>query len=209
MTLVVAGLALASCGETPGKFVGNKSCPSTAAEGATGTAPVPYDPNPPATSGDPVGQAIDEMPHTHVAPPTTIEYNHTPPTSGCHYSLSGSSPAPIAAGVYNAPIAPEYWVHNLEHGYVAILYNCPKACDADFQKVQAWFKSQGPDAAAQSCSPKIPYAKIIVLPYATMAPQFAAVSWDYYDAMPKLDLAEIQKFYDNHTGHSPEGACTG
>jgi hypothetical protein len=35
---------------------------------------------------------------------------------------------------------------------------------------------------------------------------FAAVSWDWYDAIPNFSIAEVQKFYANHTGNAPEAS---
>jgi hypothetical protein len=181
------------------KFVGNSTCPTASAS--------PYDPSPPGHNGDKaVGQAIDEMPHLHVDPPTKIQYDHDPPTSGCHYNLAAPNPAPIQPGVYGQEIAAEYWVHNLEHGYVAVLYNCPQGCPDDVQKLIAWRKGLGPDPAGNG---QIPYAKVIVLPWHTMSVKFAAVSWDWYQGFDSLDISKIQAFYDNHVGHSPEGAMTG
>ena len=206
--LVPAGLLLASCGDggakTPSvKFVGNDTCPTASAS--------PYDPSPPRFNGDKaVGQAIDEMPHVHIAPPAKVQYDHNPPTSGCHYSLGGDNPAPIQPGAYDQVVDPEYWVHNLEHGYVAVLYNCPTGCSNEFQQLVAWRKGLPPDPAANAQQKgAIPYAKVIVLPYPSMPVKFAAVSWDYYQGWNTFDLKAIQAFYDNHVGHSPEGAMTG
>jgi uncharacterized protein DUF3105 len=198
---------LVACGDTSGgnnnnaaglKFVGNSTCPTASAS--------PYSPMPPDTNGSPVGQAIDEMPHIHVAPPAQVQYNHDPPTSGCHYSIA--SQAPIQPGAYTAEIPAEYWVHNLEHGYIAVLYNCPSppGCDSDFQKLVAWRKTLPPDPAGNG---QIPYAKVIILPWHTMKVKFAAVSWDYYQGWDTLDIGQVQAFYANHVGHSPEGAMTG
>jgi hypothetical protein len=205
--LAVAPL-LASCGgssiEYPHlNFVGNDSCPTT----ANGQSATPYSPSPPEVNGDKiVGQAIDEMPHTHVNPPAKVQYNHNPPTSGCHYNLGGNNPAPIQPGVYNQEIDAEYWVHNLEHGYVAVLYNCPTGCQDVIDQLITWRKGLPPDPAGQG---NIKYAKVIVLPWHTMSKKFAAVSWDYYQGWDSFDLAAIQAFYDNHVGHSPEGAMAG
>jgi hypothetical protein len=199
----LAGLAtvVVACGDnttptptsTGTKFVGNDTCPTASAS--------PYSPMPPDTNGKAVGQAIDEMPHIHVAPPARVQYNHDPPTSGCHYSIAGA--APLNPGVYGQEIQPEYWVHNLEHGYVVILYNCPQGCPDDVQKLIAWHKTLPPDPAGQGV---IKYAKVVVLPWHTMPKKFAAVSWDYYQGFDSLDISQIQAFYDDHVGHSPEGA---
>jgi len=201
------GAFLASCGgDSNGsgptyptvKFVGNESCPTASAS--------PYSPSPPKVNGNSiVGQAMDEMPHIHVAPPAKVQYNHDPPTSGCHYSLGQPDPAPIQAGAYNQEIPAEYWVHNLEHGYVAVLYNCPTGCATEFQTLVSWRKGLPNDPAGNG---QIPYAKVIVIPWHTMAKHFAVVSWDYYLGLDTLDMKQIQAFYDNHIGNSPEGALT-
>lgn len=198
---VLAGV-LVACGDSTAtypniQFVGDPSCPTTSAS--------PY--GLPSVNGDHiVGTAINEMPHLHIAPPATVSYNHNPPTSGCHYSIA--SQAPVPPGVYpsNQVIPAEYWVHNLEHGYIVVLYNCPTGCDSDLQKLVDWRKSLPPDPAGQG---RIPYAKVVVLPWPTMDRKFAAVSWDYYQGWDSLDINAIQAFYDNHVGQAPEGAMTG
>ena len=170
-------------------FVGNSTCPTAGAS--------PYSPSPPnVNSLPPVGQAIDEMPHTHVAPPTQVTYNHNPPTSGCHYNL-GLGTAPISAGAYNQEIPPEYWVHNLEHGYIVVLYNCPSGCDTQFQQLRAWYRTLPPDTGFQ-------YAKVVILPYKEMTVPFACVSWDWYYPVPNFAISEVQKFWLNHRNQAPE-----
>lgn len=210
--LAAVTAALASCGSPSGgngitypsvKFVGNSTCPTDNAQ--------PYNPSPPPVNGNKiVGQAIDEMPHIHVNPPAKVQYNHNPPTSGCHYSLGGNNPAPIQPGVYDQVIDAEYWVHNLEHGYVAVLYNCPTGCSDVVQQLITWRKGLPPDPAAAAQQPgTVNYAKVIVLPWPTMPVKFAAVSWDYYEGWDTFDLKGIQDFYANHVGHAPEGVMTG
>lgn len=200
-----------SCGETSFdsgakvKFVGNATCP-TGGKDQSGNPIGPYSPKPPFVNSLPaVGQAIDEMPHTHIQPPATVQYNHNPPTSGCHYFIpaQGSIPAqaPIPHGVYNSAIPSEYWVHNLEHGYVAVLYNCPSGCTGDFATLRQWAQGLPNDPGGA-----VSYAKIIVLPYSGMDHKFAMVSWDWYDWMDTLDMNHVQRFYDNHINQSPESA---
>src|SRR6266704_474922 len=71
----------------PVGFVGNSTCSTDGQQ--------TYSPSPPNTNGRPaVGQAVDEMPHVHVTPPTHVTYNHNPPTSGCHYNI-GYGTAPV------------------------------------------------------------------------------------------------------------------
>ena len=149
----------------------------------------------------PVGQAIDEMARTHVPLGTKITYEHNPPTSGCHYPPPD---APVTAGAYDKAIPPEYWVHNLEHGYVVVLYNCPSGCHDDFDKLQSWYGGLPADPGGV-----VKYAKVLILPYSDMKPKFAMVSWGWYDSMDGLDIDEVQRFYDDHNNHSLEGPGAG
>ena len=58
-------------------------------------------------------------------------YNSDPPTSGPHYAQ------PAQAGFYDEALPDEQLVHNLEHGYIVIWYNCTSleetACE-DFKE---------------------------------------------------------------------------
>ena len=200
--IMLAGIALLSaCGDssTSGitvNFVGNSTCDTNGQS--------PYSPSPPNTNTAPVGQAIDEMPHTHVAEGTKITYMHNPPTSGCHYSLPQT--APIAPGVYPPTALPkltaEYWMHNLEHGYVVVSYNCPSGCDADLQTLNVWYHSLPADPGGG-----VPYAKFIAVPYPAQKDKFDVESWDWFDSLGStLNLNEVKRFYDNHINQAPEGA---
>ncbi|HSP65614.1 MAG TPA: DUF3105 domain-containing protein [Candidatus Deferrimicrobium sp.] len=204
LTLLVALALLTACDSnnnagTTVNFVGNSTCDTSGQS--------PYSPSPPNTNTTPVGQSIDEMPHYHVAQGTQITYMHNPPTSGCHYSL-GSGTSPLKPGIYLATSAtkltPQYWVHNLEHGYVVVTYNCPNGCDADLQTLQSWFVALPPDAGAA-----VPYAKFIAVPDTAQKEKFDVLSWDWFDPRGStLNLNEIKKFYACHTNQAPEGAKT-
>jgi hypothetical protein len=197
--LISLGL-LAACGDSSQgitvNFVGNSTCDTNGQS--------PYSPSPPNTNATPVGQPIDEMPHVHVAEGTLITYNHNPPTSGCHYSL-GVGKAPIAPGVYppsNAKLTPEYWVHNLEHGYIVVSYNCPTGCDSDLQALNAWYRTLPPDPGGG-----VSYAKFIAVPDTAQKETWDIESWDWFDPIGStLNLNEVKKFYNNHVNQAPEGA---
>lgn len=206
--LLTAIALLSACGDstpTPGgtttvQFVGNSTCDKSGQS--------PYNPTPPNTNTAPVGQPIDEMPHTHVAEGTQVTYMHNPPTSGCHYSL-GNGVAPIAPGIWPPSALPKltagYWIHNLEHGYIVVSYNCPTGCDADLQTLNMWFRSLPPDPGGG-----VPYAKFIAVPYPAQKEKWDVESWDWFDPIGStLNIAEIKKFYDNHINQAPEGAGTG
>lgn len=177
------------------QFAGNSTCPTSGASPYFTTSNGTVKPSP-VNSLPAVGQAVDEMPHTHVNQGTPVTYNHNPPTSGCHYNL-GYGDAPVQAGAYDQPVDPPYWVHNLEHGYIIVLYNCPSGCSNEFNQLHSWYKSLSP-------SPGVPYARALVMPYTNMNVPFAAIAWDWYDPMPTFSLDEVKKFYANHENNAAE-----
>ena len=61
---------------------------------------------------------------THIPFGTVWDYQHNPPASGPHW------PSPAAWGVHSEVLPREWWVHNLEHGGIVLLYNCPYPADA-------------------------------------------------------------------------------
>jgi Protein of unknown function (DUF3105) len=205
LILVVSLGLLAACDSSNANgvtvnFVGNSTCDTTNQS--------PYSPSPPNTNTAPVGQPIDEMPHVHVVQGTAVTYNHNPPTSGCHYAL-GFGTAPIAPGIYPpnqaSKLTAGYWVHNLEHGYIVVSYNCPTGCDSDLQSLNTWFHTLPPDPGGG-----VAYAKFIAVPYPAQKEKWDVESWDWFDPMGStLSLAEVQKFYANHVNQAPEGATSG
>jgi hypothetical protein len=172
------------------RFVGTANCSTDGAQLYGITAPS-------ANAAPALGVAVDEMPHTHVAPPARVSYNHDPPTSGCHYSL-GAGTAPISPGVYDKHVDPEHWVHNLEHGYIVVFYNCPSGCAADLSALTQWYDGHPPDPVLPS------ERKIIVIPWTTMLTPFAVESWDWFMPLATADTLKIEAFYQNHVDQSPE-----
>ena len=123
-------------GGPPIHFVGTANCSTDGAQAYGSTAPS-------LNAAPAIGHVVDEMPRTHISQPSKVTYNHDPPTSGCHYSL-GIGKAPISPGVYDKHVDPEYWVHNLEHGYIVVLYNCPSGCPADIAALTRWLTGTHP-----------------------------------------------------------------
>jgi len=76
----------------------------------------------------------DDMGQGHVALGTRVKYTFCPPASGPHYNQAGVA-GPITARLYgpNELTVPQNWIHNLEHGGMAVLYRCTggATCDDD------------------------------------------------------------------------------
>ena len=110
---------------------------------------------------------------------TTVDYGFCPPTSGNHYQSSNRGPIPAAVYPASAEQPPGGWVHNLEHGWVVLLYRCPggaigaEGCptQAEMTQIQEWFDT-APAPTVSNC-PK----KVLVARFDSMSTRFALVAW--------------------------------
>jgi hypothetical protein len=110
--------------------------------------------------------------HTHVAAGSKIDYPLCPPSSGDHYSSPGG---PLRPGVYgpNQRAEPGGWVHNLEHGFIVVLYR-GEADSATLGQLQA-FEDAFPAVAPSGCDK---YKKLVVARFDDLSTAFAVVAWD-------------------------------
>ena len=142
---------------------------------------------------------------THVPDGTTVTYKNNPPASGNHW------PSPQPWGAYiNQTIPRERWVHNLEHGGIVFLFNCPGVTDA----------SSSGDGGAVSPCPEITNALqllrdevkpnqfndvlIVITPDPLLPNKVAAVAWDYTLVSDHVDLAAFRCFRDARYDQGPE-----
>lgn len=150
-----------------------------------------------AVSGT-VGQQIpDEGPAHHIDPSTQPVYRFYPPTSGPHY---GQPVGPVAWTTIGQ-LAEGQFVHNLEHGGVAILYNCPSGSDCTTLKNQLenYVTNLAP------VEPLFGEVKLVLTPYSRgMQKRVALVAWHYVDFLDGYDQNEITRFYENHVDNGPE-----
>ena len=143
-------------------------------------------------------QIPDEGTASHIDPSTTWTYKFYPPTSGPHYSVPGSAPAPWQT-VDN--LVEGQFVHNLEHGGIAILYNCPSGSDCTTLKNQLenYVRNVAP------AEPQFNEVKLVMTPYSrAMQKKIALVAWHYVEFLDSYDQAEITRFYENHVDRGPE-----
>src|SRR5262245_24651618 len=124
------------------------------------------DPSGPVELG--VEIAVPNEGANHVPTGTNVDYATNPPASGPHW------PNPAVRGFYDTPVPTEQWVHNLEHGYIVILFDCRGACDA------ALLQSLQDFVATAPASSRFGYAKIVVTPYDGLPENalLAAIAWD-------------------------------
>ena len=143
-------------------------------------------------------QVPDEGTASHIDPSTTWTYKFYPPTSGPHYSVQGSAPVPWKTV---DTLVEGQFVHNLEHGGIAILYNCPSGNDCTTLKnqLQNYVQNLAP------AEPQFAEVKLVMTPYTRgMQKKIALVAWHYVEFLDSYDQAEITRFYENHVDQGPE-----
>src|SRR3712207_4694887 len=141
-----------------------------------------------------VGRTVATLPADHVAEGTPIEFNSRPPTSGPHYAAWYPS-----YGVLTETVDPRTWVHNLEHGAIVLLYNCPEGCPDLVQQIRELHNSLPRGRNARSGVPRM-----LALPYTDMDSRIAVVAWGWLLELDQFDAAQITKFYDARIDRGPE-----
>jgi Protein of unknown function (DUF3105) len=140
---------------------------------------------------------------THVVEPLPASaYNSNPPSSGSHCGSWGRY------GVYTeaAPLAACNFVHNLEHGAVAVLYDCPDGCDDTVATLQAAIDAAGPDPDCAQSGGK----RVVLTPYADMDSAVGASAWGFTFTADCLDedassaLTDFIKEHWGSRGQAPE-----
>ena len=136
-------------------------------------------------------------------PGRRISYDYCPPGSGDHYNLGGRAPMPAAVYPPGQQHAPGFWVHNLEHGYVAALYRCPSGqlgvgdciTRAEFEQLEQFFAdSPAPQLAA---CPR----KAVVVRFDSMNSDFALVAWNRALMMDEFNLDTALTFAQQWMEH--------
>jgi hypothetical protein len=133
---------------------------------------------------------------THVAQPLPASaYNSSPPSSGSHCAAWGRY------GTYTdaSPLPACNFVHNLEHGAVVVLYNCPAGCDEVVAALEEAIDAAGPDP---DCAPS-GGKRVVLTPYADMDAKVAASAWGFTFTADCLDDAAssaLTAFIQDHWG---------
>lgn len=131
-------------------------------------------------------ETIPSTSATHIDEP--IDYSDRPPTGGDH------NPCWAEWGVHTEEVPDERWVHNMEHGGVIFLYNCPAGCPDEV-------------AAMTTLVQGLP-AWALLTPYSLMDSPFAVVSWQHRLLLDCADTDAMAAFYDAHVNHGPESSAS-
>jgi hypothetical protein len=135
----------------------------------------------------------------HVEPGTDVEWTNNPPTSGPHYPV-------WAAWDREYPTLPRgYYVHNLEHGGIVLLYNCADGCPDVVEQLRNVARNMEPDSTCTS-----PITKRVVIAPDPLLPegvQIAAVAWNAAYTASCYDPF-IDRFVATYYRRAPEDFCT-
>jgi len=128
-----------------------------------------------------------------------VTHTSNPPSSGWHW---GKAPA---YGIYKEALPRGYYVHSLEHGTVAILYNCPEGCPAEVARAEAAIRALPLDPVCVASG--IPSRRVILTPDPLIDVRWAASAWNYTLRAPCFDSEKFLAFYWAHVNHGPEQTC--
>ena len=120
------------------------------------------------------------------------QYNSDPPTSGLHYAETAR------IGFYdnnNYKFPAGYLVHNLEHGYVIIWYNCDLLDEAACTDLKAQIKSVMDELGG---------TKLIAYPWPSLDVPVVMTSWGRMEKFENFDADKAKAFYRANLNKSPE-----
>jgi hypothetical protein len=143
------------------------------------------------------GEDMPIMANTgHIQPVQSHEpYNSDPPTSGPHYE------DPAEAGFYAEAPPDEQLIHNLEHGYVIIWYNCSSLTQNQCERLQPQIREAMQSAGVSS---RTRTSKLIAVPRPTMDMQLALTTWGRLDKFDAFDRERILNYIRAFRDDAPE-----
>jgi len=120
------------------------------------------------------------------------QYNSDPPTSGLHY------PDEANIGFYDENIytyPAGYLVHNLEHGYVIIWYNCDLLDETGCPELKSQIRSVMDELGG---------VKLIAYPWNTIDVPLVMTSWGRLQRFETFDADQAKAFYRANLNKAPE-----
>jgi hypothetical protein len=159
-------------------------------------------PPPPDASCNVVAKDEVIQPGIHVPEGTAIDYPTNPPSSGEHY--------PVWANFqeYDHPVADGYLVHSMEHGAVALFYDCiPGACAADPGVLEALRAVRAAVPTDPLCDPSI-RVRVIIAPRPANDSPITAAAWGATYHADCVDAPSLAQFIADHYAKAPENFCS-
>lgn len=139
-------------------------------------------------AGEP--QAVTATSAAHVADTVKVAYESVPPCIGDHRRSW------LRWGAYDAPVAGEDYVHNLEHGGIAFLYDCPDGCEGDVKDLEAYVAAIPADDGGDF--------RYILAPFTGLPKRVTVVTWGRLLHLDCADLDQIHAFKLENYRKAPE-----
>jgi hypothetical protein len=133
----------------------------------------------------------------HSAACSPLRYSSNPPSSGDHYSIWADFTE------YEKPVSRGNWVHSLEHGAVAILYDC-EDCDDELRAAREMLEGLPEEVM---CADFARFRRVVVTPDPLLDVKWAASSWGYTLRSSCFEPDVFAAFVTEHLGHAPEDFC--
>ncbi len=150
-----------------------------------------------AQTGTAGEQVPDEGTATHIPATEVWQYKNYPPTSGPHYGVpDGPAPWQTVGNLREGT-----FIHNLEHGGIVILYNCPSGqeCDKLRNDLTNYVENRAP------AEPNRKSVRLVMSPYSRdMKKKVALLAWNWIEFLDAYDEKEITRFYEIHANQGPE-----
>jgi Protein of unknown function (DUF3105) len=151
----------------------------------------------PLPSGNPgctmTERAVGNEGWVHVAEGSSVAYAANPPASGPHY------PVWLRYEAYATAQARPYWVHNLEHGAIVLLYR-PDAPASGVTALNETLRALPNDPA---CG----YPRALLTPDPALPTAFAAVAANFVLQGECVNPQAIAQFASAHRNRGPEDIC--
>jgi hypothetical protein len=149
------------------------------------------------------------LPSPHVPAGSDVVYNSNPPASGPHY------PIWAAFQEFATPIPRPYYVHDLEHGAVVLLYKCDAGATKSptCNEIQVALREtmtslpEDPVCTAQN-GPAGPALRMVMAPDPDLDVAVAAVAWGWTYKANCVDVASLKKFARDHYNQGTENVCS-
>lgn len=181
-----------------GKHIGRSTAVLFAlfAAGCGGGGPSAPGAPPSPGPGGTVGVQVRNEGWAHVPEGSAVSYTSNPPASGPHYPVWARYEA------YTTPLGRGYWVHNLEHGAIVMLYR-PDTPPAVVAALSDAFRSLPVD-------PQCGHPRALLTPDPLLPrPMIAVIAADWLLTADAVDGPSIRDFALAHRGRGPENICQG
>ena len=139
------------------------------------------------------GEPVPVMASPHIAAGTDPgTYSSNPPTSGPHYE-GEADPGFYDSNDFVYPAG--YLVHNLEHGYVILWYNCDLLDEPACADLKTQIKTVMDDLGGR---------KLIAYPWPSLEVPFVMTSWGRIERFEAFDAGRAKAFVRANLNHAPE-----